>query len=61
MQKVLLATETKLINIQVISAFLFSFFSCFLNRAVITINPRSEQKNRIEKGGKKPSSILDQM
>jgi hypothetical protein len=60
-QKVLLATETKLINEHIITAFLLIFFSVFLKKVKTTIRQRNEQINKMENGGKKPNSIFDQM
>ena len=60
MQKVLLATETRLINTHINTDFLLKFLSCSLNKTTVTIKPKIEQMKRIENGGKKPNSIFDQ-
>ncbi len=60
-QKVLLATDIKHINTEINIVFLLRPLSCFLNRIVVTIKPKLEQMKRIKNGGKKESSILDQI
>jgi hypothetical protein len=61
MQKILLTTETRLINTHIRTAFLLKLWSCFLNNAMVTIKPKIEQIKSIKNGGKNPNSILDHM
>lgn len=61
MQKVLLATETRLIKTHIKTAFLLKFLSCSLNKTKVTIKPKIEQMKRIENGGKMLNSIFDQI
>lgn len=61
MQKVLLAIETRLISAHIKTDFLLKLFRCSLNKTKVTAKPSIEQMKRIENGGKKFSSILDQM
>jgi len=61
MQKVLLTTETRLINIHIKTAFLLKFLRYSLNKTTVTIKPKIEQMKRIVNGGKKRSSIFNQI
>jgi len=61
MQKVLLATETRLIRTHNKTAFLLKCFSWWLKNAKVTIKPKVAQMKRIKNGGRKPRSIFDQM
>jgi len=52
MQKVLLATETRLINAHIKTAFLLKFLRCSLNKITVTIKPKIEHIKSMKKGGK---------
>lgn len=60
-QKVLLATETRLINIQIAIFLLLKAVRCFLKKAKVINNPNIEHINRMKKGGSNFNSILDHM
>ena len=60
-QKVLLATETRLTSTHIKIAFLLKLLRCLLNRATVTIKPMLEQMKRMKNGGKKLNNIFDHM